>query len=159
MELPRRTRAEETRETEARIETWKPPSTLPDPDPRPGFTHRWCAVTVNGEVALTINKRLSEGWTFCKPEDYPEVTRMIYSPNKDRIETGGQVLCRAPKALMQSRAEYHHRVSTEQLTGVRQANANTQQDVGTRLARFAEDDLKIQSEQGRKRDLSFGDGK
>ena len=34
-------REHETREETQRPMTWRPPSLLPDPDPRPGWRHRW----------------------------------------------------------------------------------------------------------------------
>ena len=38
----------ENRAVSARAQAWRPPETLPSPDPRPGWKHRWVRVSTMG---------------------------------------------------------------------------------------------------------------
>lgn len=156
----RRTRAQESREVTApRITKWAPPSNLPDPDPRPGWKHRWCAVTLNNEVTPTINRRFAEGWQKCLASEYPEVTGKIINVSKDgSIETGGMILCRADVALIESRDEYHRNLNREQLMGVRQETARSLNEE-SKYGGLRGEDFQQSATENSARRLEFGDGK
>ena len=67
-------REHETREETQRPMTWRPPSLLPDPDPRPGWRHRWVRVTLLGQADdRNVSVRYQDGFEACKWEDYPEM--------------------------------------------------------------------------------------
>ena len=43
---------------------WKPPSLLDAPAPRPGYTQRWIATSIQGkETPDNVYKRMREGWS------------------------------------------------------------------------------------------------
>ena len=64
----RNVRANETRnsmrDVQSRPDTaWKPPSLLDAPEPRPGYTQRWIATSIQGkETPDNVYKRMREGW-------------------------------------------------------------------------------------------------
>ena len=57
-----------------RTESWRPPETLPTPDFRAGWSHRWVRTATMGLSDPTnISSKLREGYEPCKAEDYPEL--------------------------------------------------------------------------------------
>jgi hypothetical protein len=52
----------QTRENKART-VYVPPSTLPEPEPQPGWCFRWVATEVLGQsVPQNTSKKIREGW-------------------------------------------------------------------------------------------------
>ena len=46
-----------------RPEAWRPPETLPSPDPRPGWSHRWVRISTLGNAdPSNISSKLREGY-------------------------------------------------------------------------------------------------
>ena len=156
----RRTRAEQTREAAGtRIAKWAPPSTLPDPNPRPGWKHRWCAISVYNEIAPTINKRFAEGWEKCQASEYPEITAKIINTSKDgSIETGGLVLCRIDASLMEQRRDYYETQNRRELMGVKQETANVERE-NHRYGKIIDHTLDSSATENSARRLEFGDGR
>lgn len=108
MREPRKGREQEQRAASE----WKPPSVLPDPDPRDGIVHRWIRVSTLGTADPTnVSKRFREGWEPCRAEDYPEL--MVEGDRDSRytqagnIEMGGLVLCRMSAEQASQRDEYY----------------------------------------------------
>ena len=67
----------EDRASSERIESWKPPSVLPDPKPIPGYEFRWIRTSMTGQADNTnVSMRFREGWEAVKAEDHPEVNIM-----------------------------------------------------------------------------------
>lgn len=158
MEISRRTRAEETRESTApRKLKWEPPSNLPEPNHREGWRHRWCATSVQGDQAtVMMQKRLAEGWVPVNGEEYPEVTTRIHNhPGKGEIHFGGMILCRMPVELAESRAEYFANQNRTEMAGVRKDLAQLQNQ-NRRYGHFVDENHAQQATVGRP--VDFGDG-
>ena len=65
-------RAMEDRTVTQRPTAWRPPETLPSPDDRPGWTHRWIRISTLGTAdPSNISSKLREGYEPCKAEEYP----------------------------------------------------------------------------------------
>ena len=96
----------ETRESEQRPRQWRPPSALPDPNPRPGWKHRYVRTSTLGkEDTKNVSTRYQDGFEPCKWEDYPEIEKTLFSNQKKtgNIEVGGLILCRAPVEMVDQR--------------------------------------------------------
>ena len=64
----------DTRAQFARPEAWRAPETLPHPDPRPGWAHRYIRLSTLGVAdPSNISSKLREGYEPCKAEEYPEL--------------------------------------------------------------------------------------
>lgn len=118
---PRTPRESETREAGLREMAWRPPTALPDPAPRPGITHRWVRTACMGQsdvVNFSLSQR--EGWTPVLGSEYPELRILNDHGTRwpDGIEVGGLLLCSAPVALMQKRAEYYAVMTEGQMKSV-----------------------------------------
>ena len=88
----RKGRDQETRAQAQRLQAWRPPETLPSPDARPGWKHRWIRVSTMGTADPgNISSKLREGYEPCKAEDYPELMlhASIEGRFKGSIEVGG----------------------------------------------------------------------
>lgn len=119
----RSSREAETREEEKRPEQWQPPQTLPTPNQREGWVHRWVAVTVGGQPDnRNVSMRFNEGWEPVMAKEYPEI--MLVKDHRNdwhkngHIEVGGLVLCRAPKEKMEARRKYYENLAEQQLAAV-----------------------------------------
>ena len=119
----RESRKEETRETEARTESWSPPTVLPDPDPQEGWVFRWVRTSLIGQEDNTnVSKKLRSGWEPVKAADHPEM--MIQSDLDSRfggegnIEVGGLLLCKMPTEKLKARGSYHREKSDRQIDSI-----------------------------------------
>jgi len=115
------------REMDARSKTfqrpaaWQAPETLPFPDERPGWKHRYIRISTMGVAdPSNISSKLREGYEPCKAEDYPEM--MVYATTEGRfkgnIEIGGLLLCRIPTEFMEQRAAYYDKQNKAQMESV-----------------------------------------
>ena len=148
-EQKRESRELETRAQDVRPAMWRPPETLPMPDARPGWAHRYIRISTLGTAdPSNISGKLREGYEPCKASEYPEM--MIHANQEGRfkgnIEIGGLLLCRIPEEFMTQREKYYaeqNRVQMESVdnTFLRQSDA--------RMPLFAE----------RKSQVSFGTNK
>ena len=118
----RKPRQAESREVEFQRPTaWRPPETLPSPDPRAGWTHRWVRLSTVGIAdPSNISSKLREGYEPCKGEDYPEL--MMHATTEGRfkgnIEVGGLMLCRIPSEFLDQRAAYYANQNKAQMESV-----------------------------------------
>ena len=72
IDLSRKPRSTETRESEVRQVSWKPSHDLPVPDPIDGYVFRWVRVAMMGNPdATNMAKAQREGWVPCKASDHP----------------------------------------------------------------------------------------
>ena len=138
----------EARTTTFRPQAWRAPETLPSPDPRPGWKHRWVRISTLGQAdPSNISSKLREGYEPCKAEDYPEL--MLHASTEGRfkgnVEVGGLLLCRIPEEFMQQRAEYYAQQSKAQMESV---DNNFLRQSDARMPLFAEKSSKV----------SFGSG-
>ena len=144
----RQPRALESRERAQRPAAWRPPETLPQPDPRPGWVHRYIRLSTMGTAdPSNISSKLREGYEPCKAEEYPEM--MMHATTEGRfkgnIEVGGLLLCRIPEEFLKQRAEYYATQSKAQMESV---DNNFMRENDPRMPLFSE----------RKTKVTFGSG-
>jgi hypothetical protein len=105
-----------TREKTARS-VYVPPSTLPDPNPEPGFVFRWIATHILGQADPTnVSKKLREGWEPVKAADHPEL--MLAGTKNGNVEIGGLMLCKMPVEQARARDEYYASQAQSQMESV-----------------------------------------
>jgi len=117
----RASRAAESRSVDVRPTMWRPPETLPMPDDRPGWKHRYIRTSVLGNSdPSNISSKLREGYEPCKADDYPEL--MMHASTEGRfkggIEVGGLLLCRIPEEFIKQRDTYYDKVTRSQMESV-----------------------------------------
>ncbi len=144
----RQPRALESRERAQRPAAWRPPETLPQPDPRPGWVHRYIRLSTMGTAdPSNISSKLREGYEPCKAEEYPEM--MMHATTEGRfkgnIEVGGLLLCRIPEEFLKQRAEYYANQNKAQMESV---DNNFMRENDPRMPLFSE----------RKTKVTFGSG-
>ena len=138
----------DTRAVTQRPEAWRPPETLPMPEDRPGWKHRYVRISTMGQAdPSNISSKLREGYEPCKAEDYPEL--MMHATVEGRfkggIEIGGLLLCRIPEEFLKQRAEYYDKQNKSQIDSV---DNNFLRENDPRMPLFSE----------RKTKVTFGSG-
>ena len=138
----------ENRAVTARPQAWRPPETLPSPDDRPGWKHRWVRLSAMGTADPgNISSKLREGYEPCKAEDYPEL--MLHASTEGRfkgaIEVGGLLLCRIPEEFLDQRMKYYENQNKAQVESV---DNNFLRENDPRMPLFSEKKSKV----------SFGSG-
>lgn len=133
----------ETRITEQRPAVWRPPETLPSPDKRTGWIHRWIRITMLGASdPSNISSKLREGYEPCKAEDYPEL--MLHATTEGRfkgnIEVGGLLLCRIPEEFLKQREAYYANQNKAQMDSV---DNSFMKDNDPRMQKFSERQTKV----------------
>jgi len=121
LELNRKSRESDSREKAQRPMVWRAPETLPTPDPRPGWTHRWVRTSSMGIADPgNISSKFREGYEPCKGDEYPEL--MMHASTEGRfkgaIEVGGLLLCRIPSEILASRMQQHDEKNKMQMESV-----------------------------------------
>ena len=139
----RLSREMETRKAAYRPEAWRPPETLPMPDDRPGWKHRYIRLSTMGQAdPSNISSKMREGYEPCKAEDYPEL--MMHAATEGRfkggIEIGGLLLCRIPAEFMEQRATYYEQQSKSQVDSV---DNNFLRENDPRMPLFSEKRTKV----------------
>ena len=139
----------ENRESAPRKMDWKPPQTLPEPEPQDGWVFRWIRTSIMGQAdPSNTAAKFREGWEPVKVSEQPKLM-MQADPNgrfKDNIEIGGLLLCKAPAELMQQREDYYAKQAKAQL-----------QSVDNNFMRLNDERMPLFSE--KKTTVSFGKGK
>ena len=138
----------DTRQMMQRPEAWRPPETLPMPEDRPGWKHRYVRTSTMGIAdPSNISSKLREGYEPCKAEDYPEL--MMHATVEGRfkggIEIGGLLLCRIPEEFLKQRADYYDKQNKSQIDSV---DNNFLRENDPRMPLFSE----------RKSKVTFGSG-
>jgi hypothetical protein len=139
----RTAREADTRQVMQRPEAWRPPETLPMPDDRPGWTHRYVRISTLGTAdPSNISSKLREGYEPCKGEEYPEL--MMHASTEGRfkgnIEVGGLLLCRIPTEFMTQRAKYYENLNKSQVDSV---DNNFLRENDPRMPLFSEKRTKV----------------
>ena len=133
----------DTRQMMQRPEAWRPPETLPMPDDRPGWTHRYIRISTMGAAdPSNISSKLREGYEPCKAEEYPELMMhaSIDGRFKGGIEVGGLLLCRIPSEFMVQRAKYYENLNKSQVDSV---DNNFLRENDPRMPLFSEKRTKV----------------
>lgn len=144
VEQNRKSRVADSREvTFKRPEAWRPPETLPKPDDRPGWKHRWVRLSTMGTAdPSNISSRLREGYEPCKAEDYPEM--MMHAATEGRfkggIEVGGLLLCRIPSEFLEQRSQWYEGQNKAQMESV---DNNFLRENDPRMPLFSEKKTKV----------------
>jgi hypothetical protein len=117
----RKPREADSRELMQRPEAWRPPEVLPEPNQRPGWSHRWVRISMIGTSdPANISSKFREGYEPCKADDYPEM--MMHATQEGRfkgnIEVGGLLLCRIPEEFIAQRDSYYDKQSRAQMESV-----------------------------------------
>ena len=133
----------DTRQVMQRPTAWRPPETLPMPDERPGWSHRYVRISTMGTAdPSNISSKLREGYEPCKAEDYPEL--MVHESTEGRfkggIEVGGLLLCRIPAEFMEQRARHYKRLNQSQVESV---DNNFLRENDPRMPLFSEKRTKV----------------
>jgi len=126
-----------------RAESWRPPETLPTPDPRPGWAHRWVRTATMGQADPTnISSKLREGYEPCKADDYPELMMHATTDGrfKGNIEVGGLLLCRIPAEFLEQRMKYYDNQNKAQMESV---DNNFLRDSDPRMPLFSNKQSKV----------------
>jgi hypothetical protein len=139
----RSSREVDSRAVMQRPTAWRPPETLPSPDPRPGWQHRWVRLSTLGTAdPSNISSKLREGYEPCKAEEYPEL--MMHATTEGRfkgnVEVGGLLLCRIPSEFLQQRAAYYADQNKAQMESV---DNNFLRDSDPRMPLFSEKKTKV----------------
>ena len=113
----RTNREQETREQNKPRYVYRPPSSLPSPNPDPDYRFHWVAVSIAGQANDTnVSQKFRDNWVPCKAVDYPELQ---IQGNKDgNVEVGGLLLCKKPKEMAEARDEYYEQKARNQMDSV-----------------------------------------
>jgi hypothetical protein len=137
----------ESRDKEMRYE-YKPSSTLPDPNPRQGLSHRWVATHILSVGDPTnVSRKRRDGWEPVKAVDYPEL--MLDGATNGNVEIGGLMLCAMPTERVEAMDRYYASQNQAQMESV---DNNFMRDSDPRMKKFAE--RQSTSSKG----VSFGSG-
>jgi hypothetical protein len=139
----RMSRELDSRAVMQRPTAWRPPETLPKPDDRPGWKHRWVRTATMGVAdPSNISSRLREGYEPCKADEYPEL--MMHATTEGRfkgsIEVGGLLLCRIPTEFLEQRMKYYDTQNRAQMDSV---DNNFLRDSDPRMPLFSEKKTKV----------------
>lgn len=142
-------RSVDMREHDTRTETYTyvPPSSLPEPDQRPGWKHRWVRMSMlNSADDQNVWRQRREGWEPCKLADYPEYHGMASQMRtEDVIEIGGLLLCRMPEERLKARAKYYEEMNKKAMSSI---DSSLMREQDSRMPLIIE----------RKSKVSFGSG-
>ena len=126
-----------------RPKAWRAPETLPMPDERPGWAHRYVRISMMGQAdASNISSKFREGYEPVKAEEYPEL--MMHATTDGRfkggIEVGGLLLCRIPSEFLKQREAYYSAQNKAQMDSV--DNAFLREN-DPRMQKFSERSTKV----------------
>ena len=109
------------RQQSTRVEAWKPPELLPEPDKQPGYRYRWIRVSTNGQAdPRNLSAKLREGWEPVLASEQPKFELLVdpTSRYQDKIEIGGLLLCKTPAEFVQQRNDHYANVTESQTKAV-----------------------------------------
>jgi hypothetical protein len=133
----------EARATTQRPTAWRAPETLPTPDDRPGWKHRWVRTSTMGTAdPSNISSKLREGYEPCKAEEYPELMMhaSVEGRFKGSMEIGGLLLCRIPSEFMEQRSKHYENQNKAQVDSV---DNNFMRESDPRMPLFSEKKSKV----------------
>lgn len=87
--------------------SWREPTNLDAPPPRPGFRQKWVRVQNRNELdGINWNTRLRQGWTPRDPKTVPDANGFYPVANHNNqsvIQVAGSVLCEMPIQKVKAR--------------------------------------------------------
>jgi len=139
----RMSRELDSRAVMQRPTAWRPPETLPMPDERPGWKHRYVRISTLGTAdPSNISSKLREGYEPCKADEYPEL--MMHATTEGRfkgnIEVGGLVLCSIPTEFLKQREAHFSKINKDTMESV---DNNFMKDSHPTMSKFSEKSTKV----------------
>ena len=122
-------RAQDTREKNARRGPWKPPSALAAPDPPEGYVNRWIRAEVMGfDDRKNVSAMSREGWELVRGDEYPDFDAPTIDDGKHAgvIGVGGLLLGRLPIEIAKQRDDYYRARTRDQMAAVDNELARSQ---------------------------------
>ena len=122
-------RAQDTREKNARRGPWKPPSALEAPEPPEGYVHRWIRAEVMGfDDRKNVSAMSREGWELVRGDEYPDFDAPTIDDGKHAgvIGVGGLLLGRLPIEIAKQRDDYYRARTRDQMAAVDNELARSQ---------------------------------
>ena len=119
--VDRASRDSQTRENQARVADWRPPSALEAPEAPIGYKHRWIRESVmDFDDRNNVHKRRREGWELVRAEEYPDFDAPVLDEGKNAgvIGVGGLVLARIPEEIADQRNSHYQQVTQQQMEAV-----------------------------------------
>ena len=142
-------RSADTRDSEARLKPWQPPSLLDAPTPPDGYIYRWLRESMVGvEDKANMSKRIREGWEPVRAEDHPEFEAPTIDEGRHSgvIGVGGLLLAKMPIETVEQRRAYYKKMAADQM-----------QAVDSNLMRESDSRMPI-SQPNRNSQITFGKG-
>jgi len=123
--------------------SWQNPDSLPMPNERPGWKHRYIRISMMGTAdPSNISSKLREGYEPVRAEEYPEL--MMHANTEGRfkgnVEIGGLLLCRIPEEFLKQRADFYNKQNKAQMDSV---DNTFMKDSDPRMPLFAEKRSKV----------------
>ena len=123
--------------------SWQNPDSLPMPNERPGWKHRYIRISMMGTAdPSNISSKLREGYEPVRAEEYPEL--MMHANTEGRfkgnVEIGGLLLCRIPEEFLKQRAAFYNNQNKAQMESV---DNTFMKDSDPRMPLFAEKRSKV----------------
>ena len=142
-------RSADTRDSEARLKPWQPPSLLDAPTPPDGYIYRWLRESMVGvEDKANMSKRIREGWEPVRAEEHPEFEAPTVEDGRHIgvIGVGGLILAKMPIETVEQRRAYYKQMAADQM-----------QAVDSNLMRESDSRMPI-SQPNRNSQITFGKG-
>jgi hypothetical protein len=142
-------RSADTRDSEARLKPWQPPSLLDAPTPPDGYIYRWLRESMVGvEDKANMSKRIREGWEPVRAEEHPEFEAPTVEDGRHIgvIGVGGLILAKMPIETVEQRRAYYKKMAADQM-----------QAVDSNLMRESDSRMPI-SQPNRNSQITFGKG-
>jgi len=114
-------RSADTRDSEARLKPWQPPSLLDAPTPPDGYIYRWLRESMVGvEDKANMSKRIREGWEPVRAEEHPEFEAPTVEDGRHIgvIGVGGLILAKMPIETVNQRRAYYKQMAADQMRAV-----------------------------------------
>jgi hypothetical protein len=114
-------RSADTRDSEARLKPWQPPSLLDAPTPPDGYIYRWLRESMVGvEDKANMSKRIREGWEPVRAEEHPEFEAPTVEDGRHAgvIGVGGLILARIPEETVNERKDYFDGLTADAMRAV-----------------------------------------
>lgn len=142
-------RSADTRDSEARLKPWQPPSLLDAPIPPSGYVYRWLRESMVGQDdKANMSKRIREGWEPVRAEEHPEFEAPTVEDGRHIgvIGVGGLILAKMPIETVNQRRAYYKQMAADQM-----------QAVDSNLMRESDSRMPI-SQPNRNSQITFGKG-
>jgi len=114
----RPSRTLETQDRNRQSEAYKPPSLLPDPLPRDGWSFRWVRIeSYNVADKTNLSRRRREGYEPVMAKDHPELMAEIFGATEENgiVSVGGLVLHKIPTEQVLKRQRYYEEQNARQV--------------------------------------------